>query len=456
MGRKKSSHVHSAPSDDDDNNMYSKDSKPKRIYQLWPGNNKFYCGGRLVFGPDASSLLLTTAMIGAPAVTFSIRMAFMIGKRYPFFHTLVLMGSLLLTVLDFTFLFLTSSRDPGIIPRNKDAPEGEGLHKITQSSEWVNNKLGSTKLPRTKDVLVNGYTVKVKFCDTCLLYRPPRASHCSICNNCVQRFDHHCPWVGQCIALRNYPYFICFISTSTLLCLYVFVFSWVSMLEAHGKMLLMIITDDAIFIVLIVYCFVVVWFVGGLTVFHLYLICTNQARSFKNSCLIIAAIMLEAHGKMLLMIITDDAIFIVLIVYCFVVCYVLLLLIVCFMQTTYENFRYRYDKKENPYGKGLFKNLYELFFAKIPPPVINFRDWVPEEPDVEVGSIASELDRAFGPRGDNKHDMDMEIGDWKASKGGLVLQTLEYDNKKIEETVKKKGLSDGTAETNTAFNVRSR
>ena len=399
MGRKKSSHVHSAPCDDD--TMYSQESKPKRIYQLWPGNNKFYCGGRLVFGPDASSLLLTTAMIGTPAVTFSIRMAFMIGKRYPFFHSLVLMGSLLLTVLDFTFLFLTSSRDPGIIPRNKDVPEGEGLDKITQSSEWVNNKLGNTKLPRTKDVLVNGYTVKVKFCDTCLLYRPPRASHCSICNNCVQRFDHHCPWVGQCIALRNYPYFICFISTSTLLCLYVFIFSWVSILEADVKMLLMVITDDAIFIVLIVYCFVVVWFVGGLTVFHLYLICTNQ--------------------------------------------------------TTYENFRYRYDKKENPYGKGLFKNLYELFFARIPPPVINFRDWAPEEPDVEVGSIASELDRAFGPRGD-KHDRDMEIGDWKTSKGGgLLLQTLEYNNNKtnnIEETVKKK---DATAETtNTAFDVRSR
>ena len=166
-------------------------------------------------------------------------------------------------------------------------------------------------------------------------------------------------------------------------------------------MLLMVITDDAIFIVLIVYCFVVVWFVGGLTVFHLYLICTNQ--------------------------------------------------------TTYENFRYRYDKKENPYGKGLFKNLYELFFARIPPPVINFRDWAPEEPDVEVGSIASELDRAFGPRGD-KHDRDMEIGDWKTSKGGgLLLQTLEYNNNKtnnIEETVKKK---DATAETtNTAFDVRSR
>ncbi|CAN7138096.1 unnamed protein product [Brassica rapa subsp. narinosa] len=390
MAGKKRGHVHNAPSNDE--TMFpSQDSKPKRIYQLWPGNNRFCCGGRLVFGPDASSLLLTTSMIGAPALTFSIRMAFMITKSFPLFHSLILMGSLLLTVLDFTFLFLTSSRDPGIIPRNKEAPESEPL-----------DILSNPKLPRTKDVLVNGYTVKVKFCETCLLYRPPRASHCSICNNCVQRFDHHCPWVGQCIALRNYPYFICFISTSTLLCLYVFVFSWVSMLEVHGKMLLVVIMDDIIFIVLIIYCFIVVWFVGGLTVFHLYLICTNQARP--NTCLISDNIINQCFNFFLSH----------------------------YFGTTYEKFRYRYDKKENPYGKGLFKNLFEVFFSRIPPPMINFRDWAQEEPDVEVGSIASELDRAFGPRGD-RYDTEMEIGD-------LRLKTLEYDNKNnnIEETAKKK------------------
>ncbi|CAB1333689.1 unnamed protein product [Coregonus sp. 'balchen'] len=178
-------------------------SRPRRKWEVFPGKNRFYCDGRIILARQSGILPLTLGLI---IVTSGLFFAF----DCPFLVTHltvcipVIGGALFVFVV--TSLLQTSFTDPGILPRALP-DEAADIEKQIDTS-------GSSTYrppPRTKEILINQQVVKLKYCFTCKMFRPPRTSHCSMCDNCVERFDHHCPWVGNCVGKRNYRFFYSFI-----------------------------------------------------------------------------------------------------------------------------------------------------------------------------------------------------------------------------------------------------
>ena len=65
--------------------------------------------------------------------------------------------------------------------------------------------------------------IKGSFCKICKIEQPARSKHCSVCNVCVEKFDHHYVWFNQCVGVNNYRWFILFLFLHTIMCLYGFI-----------------------------------------------------------------------------------------------------------------------------------------------------------------------------------------------------------------------------------------
>ncbi|CAH3151494.1 unnamed protein product [Pocillopora meandrina] len=162
----------------------------------------------------------------------------------------------ILTLIVLASFANASLRDPGVIPREE-----------TSTSEQEDD----FRAPLYKNVDINGITVRMKWCDTCKFYRPPRCSHCSICNNCIENFDHHCPWVDNCIGRRNYRYFFFFVFSLSVHIISVFAFSLIFILEKKDEL-----REAAVAIAIMVVCGLTSIPVIGLTVFHIGLVAMGR------------------------------------------------------------------------------------------------------------------------------------------------------------------------------------
>jgi palmitoyltransferase len=49
-------------------------------------------------------------------------------------------------------------------------------------------------------------------CAECQIVKPARSRHCEICQRCVAVYDHHCPWINNCVGCGNHKYFMIFIT----------------------------------------------------------------------------------------------------------------------------------------------------------------------------------------------------------------------------------------------------
>ncbi|SCW03811.1 LAFE_0G18734g1_1 [Lachancea fermentati] len=66
---------------------------------------------------------------------------------------------------------------------------------------------------------------RFRFCRTCRVWKPDRCHHCSACNKCFLKMDHHCPWFPVCIGFNNQKYFMQFLIYTTFYAIMIFYLS---------------------------------------------------------------------------------------------------------------------------------------------------------------------------------------------------------------------------------------
>lgn len=168
----------------------------------------------------------------------------------------------------------TVATDVGLVP-DRFKLSSSDLEEYLQHSDFPDRQMNilvniARNLPITNSTLNGG----VRFCEKCLILKPDRAHHCSVCGVCILKMDHHCPWINNCVCFTNYKFFVLFLGYALIYCLYValtslpyFIAFWRGDLLGMGK-----------FHILFLFFVALMFGVSLLSLFgyHCYLIAENR------------------------------------------------------------------------------------------------------------------------------------------------------------------------------------
>lgn len=207
-----------------------------RVFEVWPHlhvKSRFICKGRCLMGPkiDHKENCCAWTCIVVPSGCYFY---FCAGYLWHAVHPLLPLCTGVILLSTIALLLLTSCTDPGIIPPHTlQALVPSLVEEVAAVTGMrppvVDEATGKVLCPISKE---EQERTECKWCETCLVVRPPRASHCPDCNSCVMVFDHHCPFVGNCVGVRNYPFFMGFLGSTLLLA--IAVFAGVGLYASHG------------------------------------------------------------------------------------------------------------------------------------------------------------------------------------------------------------------------------
>ncbi|KAM4047901.1 palmitoyltransferase ZDHHC23 isoform 1-T7 [Anomaloglossus baeobatrachus] len=112
-------------------------------------------------------------------------------------HFCAISCGLLLTLL----CLAKAKRDPGYLNKSTCSTRGATRGRTEAANGvWKSEDGGPEEklhLPTEKN-----------WCPICQVLRTPRSGHCRICGSCVQRLDHHCVWINNCIGSGNHRSFL--------------------------------------------------------------------------------------------------------------------------------------------------------------------------------------------------------------------------------------------------------